>query len=244
MSASPRVVRRARKTTTPTPVVPAADIPAAPPAIATPLAFLIDIDDITPYQDNPRLNADAIESVANSIRSFGFNVPVVVDAGNVLVTGHTRIEAAKLLGMQQVPCIRAEHLSPEAIAQFRIVDNKVAEIADWNHEALAGELAKLAEFGIDWTQYGFNQEEVDCLADMVSADCLEVAELTANAAVEAAHAEQIRAPAQTRFVFGEVVFFVPQAAYRHWLDGIRALHDFDKDAIEAEIIQRLGIQPV
>lgn len=240
MPVQPRAVRR-RTTRAP------ADAPTPAPTpgpIAMPTSFIIDVDAITPYQDNPRLNADAVESVANSIREFGFNVPVVVDADNVLVTGHTRIEAAKRLGMTQVPCIRAEHLSPEAIAQFRIVDNKVAEIADWNHEALALELGKLADFGIDWTQYGFNQQEIDCLSDMVSADCLEVAELTTHAAAAAQNAAQVRAPAQTRFVFGEIVFFIPQAAYRHWLDGIRSLHDFDKDAIEAEIIQRLGIQPV
>ncbi len=233
---APRRVAR-RPATTPAPAI-------AAPAIATPLSFIMDINEITPYAFNPRDNREAIPAIAASIAEFGFLVPVVIDADNVLVTGHTRVEAAKTLGMTEVTAIRAEHLSEEAIAQFRLIDNKVAEIADWDHEALATELAKLADFGIDWTRFGWTQNEIDCLHDMVADDCLEVAELHTHAATAADSASAVRAPATTRFVFGEVVFFVPQAAYRHWLDGIRSLHNFDKDAVEAEIIARLGIQPV
>lgn len=239
MNAPRRVARRSASTTAPSPAES-----AAPPSIAMPQSFILDINDIEPYEYNPRKNAEAIASVANSIRQYGFMVPVVIDADNVLVTGHTRIEAAKTLGMQEVTAIRAEHLPPEAIAQFRIIDNKVAELAEWDHELLAGEIAKLAEFGLDWTQFGFNQNEIDCLQDLVASDCLEVADLNTTAATGAQRAEAVRAPTQTRFVFGEIVFFVPQAQYRAWLDGIRSLHDFDKDAIEAEIVRRLGIPEI
>lgn len=210
-------------------------------AIARPLSFILDINEIEPYEYNPRKNERAIESVANSIRSYGFMVPVVIDADNVLITGHTRIEAAKTLGMTEVTAIRAEHLSPEAVAQFRIIDNKVAEIAEWDHEMLATEIQKLAEYNVDWTQYGFNQNEIDCLGQMVADDCLETANLQTVASEASRSAEAVRAPAQTRFVFGEVVFFVPQAEYRRWLDGIRSLHDFDKEQIENEIRRRLGL---
>ena len=235
----PAIRRAARR-----PTVASPPAPAAAPAIAMPLSFIMAVDAITPYEFNPRDNREAIPAIAASIAEFGFMVPVVIDADNILVTGHTRVEAAKSLGMTEITAIRAEHLSEAAIAQFRLIDNKVAEIADWNHEALAGELAKLADYGVDWTKFGWTQNEIDCLHDMVADDCLDVAELNTHAAVAADSASAVRAPATTRFVFGEVVFFVPQAAYRHWLDGIRTLHDFDKDAIEGEIISRLGIQPV
>lgn len=215
---------------------------AAPPRIATPQSFILAIEDIAPYEYNPRKNERAIESVANSIRSYGFMVPVVIDENNVLVTGHTRIEAAKTLDMTEVTAIRAEHLSPEAIAQFRIVDNKVAEIAEWDHELLAEEIAKLEPFGIDWTAFGFTQNEIDCLSQLVGEDCLDVAELNSAAAqAEQRTNDAVRAPMMTRFVMGEIVFFVPQSQYRAWLNGVRSLHDFDKDAVENEIMERLGL---
>lgn len=69
------------------------------------------IDEIIPYVNNPRNNQAAVDAVASSIAEFGFNVPVVVDKNNILVTGHTRVLAAKKLGMTTVPCIRAEHLT-------------------------------------------------------------------------------------------------------------------------------------
>lgn len=200
----------------------------------------VDINDITPYEFNARDNEQAIPAVAESIKAFGFLIPCVIDEHGQLVAGHTRTEAAKLLGMTEVPCVRASHLTPAQIAQFRLIDNKVSEIAKWDHDLLAGEISKLADTGIDWTQFGWNQEEIDCLSEVVSADCLDAAE-SAREAANTTNVQSRRSPATARFVLGEVVFFLPAAQYRVWVDGLRQLHDFNETAIIADIQRRLGV---
>lgn len=82
------------------------------------------INEITPYENNPRDNSKAISYVANSIREFGFKVPIVVDKDNVIVAGHTRLKAAEMLGLETVPVIVADDLTEEQINAFRLVDNK------------------------------------------------------------------------------------------------------------------------
>ena len=71
------------------------------------------VNSIIPYENNPRKNDDAVDKVALSISAFGFKVPIVIDANNVIVTGHTRLKAAKKLGMKEVPCILADDLTEE-----------------------------------------------------------------------------------------------------------------------------------
>jgi hypothetical protein len=201
----------------------------------------VDITDIVPYEYNPRDNAKAIPQVAKSIQNFGFLVPCVIDAHNVLVAGHTRVEAAKLLKMTEVPCIRAEHLDEGQINAFRLIDNKVSEAAAWDHELLALEVSKLGDMGINWTDFGWSQAEIDCLTDVVASDCLEAAQV-AQAAQESTSGNQARrSPATARFVLGEVTFFLPITAYRAWVDGLRQLHNFSEDAIILDLKQRLGI---
>jgi len=94
------------------------------------------LEDLTPYENNPRNNADAISLVANSIREFGFKVPIIVDVDNVIVAGHTRYLAAQQLVMETVPCIKADDLTPEQVKAFRLADNKVGEVATWDNELL------------------------------------------------------------------------------------------------------------
>lgn len=203
--------------------------------------FYMDIADIVPYEWNPRDNGKAVQSVANSIRSTqGMAQPVLIDSNNVLVAGHTRVEACKLLGLQEIPVVRLDHLDAETINAFRIIDNKVAEGADWNHELLAGEIAKLEAYGIAWTDFGFSQDEIDCLGQLVAADCLSV-ETLAPVAQQAAQeaAATLRAPRQARVVIGEHVFYLAMEDYRRWSDGISALCNFNKDDIAAEIQRRL-----
>lgn len=113
----------------------------------------INISELTPYDKNPRLNDDAVPKVAESIRQFGFKVPIVIDSNNVIVAGHTRYKAAQSLGIEQVPCIVADDLSPEQIKAYRLADNKVAEFADWDFTALHEELEALADF--DMQDFGF-----------------------------------------------------------------------------------------
>ena len=119
------------------------------------------IADIIPYENNPRNNDTAVEAVANSIREFGFKVPVVVDKDNVIVAGHTRVKAAEKLGLDAVPVIRADDLSPEQVQAFRLADNKTGELAGWDFSKLEEELAELEN--IDMSQFGFDKltEEAD-----------------------------------------------------------------------------------
>ena len=84
----------------------------------------IKLDDLKPYENNPRNNEEAIEPVANSIKSYGFKVPIVVDKNNIIIAGHTRYKAAKKLGLNKVPCIVADDLTEDQVNAFRLVDNK------------------------------------------------------------------------------------------------------------------------
>lgn len=114
------------------------------------------LEDIKPYENNPRLNDNAVEAVANSIREFGFKNPVIVDAEGVIVAGHTRYKAAQALGLQQVPVIRADDLTPEQVRAFRLSDNKTAELAEWDLPLLDIELDKLGSF--DMSDFGFGKD--------------------------------------------------------------------------------------
>lgn len=201
----------------------------------------VDLNDIIPYAFNPRDNEKAIPAVAESIKAFGFLVPCVINDENVLVAGHTRTEAAKLLGMTEVPCIRASHLTEDQINAFRLIDNKVAEQAAWDHDLLAGEISKLSDLNLDWTSFGWNQEEIDCLREVVSADCLDAQHVAAQAQAEAGGTQDRRAPTRARFVLGELVFFIETNVYRSWVDGVRQLHDFNEAAIVNDLKRRLGI---
>lgn len=100
----------------------------------------INVNQLTPYENNPRNNNEAIQYVANSIKEFGFKVPLVIDSDNVVICGHTRLLAAKQLGLQEVPCIVADDLTDEQIKAFRLADNKVGEIATWDLNKLQLEL--------------------------------------------------------------------------------------------------------
>jgi ParB-like chromosome segregation protein Spo0J len=111
------------------------------------------IEEIVPYENNPRNNDKAVKFVANSIKQFGFKVPIIIDKNGVIVAGHTRLKAAKKLGMKMVPCIVADDLTPEQVKAFRLADNKTAELADWNDELLESELADIDD--IDMGQFGF-----------------------------------------------------------------------------------------
>lgn len=119
------------------------------------------IKDIHPYEKNPRVISDeAIEKVANSIKEFGFKVPIVIDKDGTVVTGHTRLKAAEKLGMTEVPCIVADDLTPEQIKAFRLADNKVSEFSEWNLDLLNSEIEIL---DIDMEQFGFdpNASEIE-----------------------------------------------------------------------------------
>jgi site-specific DNA-methyltransferase (adenine-specific) len=122
----------------------------------------VDIQDLKPYEHNPRNNDDAVAAVANSINAFGFKVPIIIDSDNVIVAGHTRLKAAMVLGLNKVPCIVADDLSEEQIKAFRLADNKVAELATWNFEDLEKELEELKDMDLDFdmSDFGFEPPEI------------------------------------------------------------------------------------
>ncbi len=105
---------------------------------------------IKPYEKNPRKNDGAVKGVAESIKRFGFQQPIVVDKDNVIVVGHTRYKAAKKLGLTAVPCVRADDLTQEQVKAYRILDNKLNELASWDFAALSSELST---FSIDFTEF-------------------------------------------------------------------------------------------
>ena len=199
-----------------------------------------DLNDITPYPDNPRDNDQAVQSVANSIKAFGFLVPIVVDGEGVVVAGHTRLEAAKSLGLHEAPVIVADSLTEDQVKQFRIIDNKVSELARWDMDLLSGELGALQNSGIVFTDFGFTQDEIDCLTEVVADDCLAAG--TVSDDMDAPRNREVsRGPGTTRFVLGEYVFFIPAEAYRTWVSGLRSEFDFQEEDILREIKSRLGL---
>ena len=107
------------------------------------------VKDLIPYENNPRLNDDAVEYVMQSIESFGFKVPIVIDKDNVIVCGHTRWKAAQRLGMKTVPCVVADDLTSEQIKAYRIADNKVTDFSLWDNKKLLEELNEIAELDPD-----------------------------------------------------------------------------------------------
>lgn len=115
----------------------------------------INLNDIVPYVNNPRNNENAVDKVASSIKEFGFNVPIVLDKDNVIITGHTRYKAANKLKLSEVPCIYANHLTPAQVKAYRIADNKVAGYSTWNDELLAIEFEQLQELDFDIDLTGF-----------------------------------------------------------------------------------------
>lgn len=121
----------------------------------------MDISLLTPYPGNPRINDRAITPVANSIKEFGFQQPIVVDKDLVVIVGHTRLLAAKSLGLTEVPVVVAEHLSPEQVKSYRLADNRTNQNADWDWSLLGDELTGLLETSPELVPItGFDKEEI------------------------------------------------------------------------------------
>lgn len=113
------------------------------------------VSDIKEYKNNPRIiSKEAVEKVANSIKEFGFKVPIVIDKNGTIVNGHTRLKASKMLGIEKVLCIIADDLTPEQINAFRLADNKVSEFSEWDDGKLDLELMNLDD--MDMSLFGFD----------------------------------------------------------------------------------------
>ena len=114
------------------------------------------LEEIRPYENNPRKNEPAIDKVAESLKEFGWQQPIVVDAQGVIIAGHTRWKAAQRIGLETAPVIVAENLSPEQVKAYRLADNKTAELALWDESLLNDELFGIGE--IDMSLFGFDMD--------------------------------------------------------------------------------------
>ncbi|UVX33578.1 MAG: ParB-like nuclease domain [Bacteriophage sp.] len=131
----------------------------------------MDVDSLIPYANNPRLNDNAVDAVAASIKEFGFKVPIVVDGENVIINGHTRLKAAHKLGLTQVPVIVADDLTPAQVKAFRLADNKTSELAEWDIDKLDIELGEIPD--IDMGVFGFDDVDFgdfDADSDLAGSD--------------------------------------------------------------------------
>ena len=121
----------------------------------------MDIGDIRPYRGNPRKNNISVEPLKRSIEKYGFNVPIIIDNEGEIITGHTRYKAAKELGIKKIPCIKKEELSTKEIKEYRIADNKVGELSEWDEPLLKIEFEELNELGSELKDLGFSKRELD-----------------------------------------------------------------------------------
>lgn len=119
---------------------------------------IVPIADVKPYENNPRQNKKAVPAVAASIERFGFRNPILVDADGVIIEGHTRRLAALHLGMEEVPVVYATDLTQDEVDALRVIDNKTAELAEWDMDKLADEMARLADFSFG--DFGFDVKSI------------------------------------------------------------------------------------
>ena len=187
------------------------------------------LNEIKPYEKNPRHNDDAVKYVKNSIKKFGFKVPIVIDKNNVIVAGHTRYKASLELGLEKVPCIVADDLTEKQIKAFRLADNKAAEKASWDFDLLNDELTELnidfdmSEFGfdVDITEDEEEEEEEDNSGDKytmdvkapiyeITGDCPNLSEL-----VDTSKTDELKAEIEKADIEEDVKEFLMLSAERH-----------------------------
>ena len=136
------------------------------------------LTEIKPYEKNPRRNDEAVKYVAESIKQFGFKVPIVIDKDGIIVAGHTRYKAAKELGIEAVPCVVADDLTDEQIKAYRLADNKVSEKAMWDFDLLNDELENILD--VDMGEFGFLVDDI--VLDVNDDDFLQDTEITKDKA--------------------------------------------------------------
>lgn len=123
------------------------------------------LEQLKPYKNNPRYNDDAVEAVEESIEQVEYIAPIVVDENYEILAGHTRHKALYNLGREEVECIVVRGLTEEQKKKFRLLDNKTAEIAEWDLEKLISELD-----GLDFGNFDFFSKEIEMMADKEIAD--------------------------------------------------------------------------
>lgn len=125
------------------------------------------LESLQPYERNSRHHsAEQVERICQSMKEFGFTNPILVDGENGIIAGHGRLEAAKKLGLKEVPVIQLGHLTDEQKRAYVIADNKMAELSHWNMETLKSELSELKELNFDLNMTGFQSFEIDSLLNV------------------------------------------------------------------------------
>lgn len=132
--------------------------------------IMLDPNSLKPYERNPRKNEKAVQAVVNSIREFGFKQPIVIDKSGIIIVGHTRWQAAKLLGLLQVPVIEAKDLTPAQVKAYRITDNQTNALSDWDVDLLTLEIVDLQKMDVDLNVLGFSDVKMDSLLCTTSTD--------------------------------------------------------------------------
>ena len=204
----------------------------------TPETTNVPLSSITPYPNNPRINDHAVDPLAIAIQQYGFLVPIVVDKDGVIITGHTRYEAAKKLKLDAVPVIYASHLDEAQVKAFRLADNRLSQNATWDEELLQEELINIQSMGFNLQFTGFSKEELDCLTEPVHADCLE----NLSYAQVCGDVEEEQAKQGMTVVISVGTYRCRVAAQDcvDWENGMLSQFD-NKSAIQLEILKRLGI---
>ena len=136
------------------------------------------ISEIKPYKNNPRKNDKAVDAVARSIKEFGFKNPIIVDGAGEIIAGHTRLKAAKKLGMEKVPAIEANDLTKEQAKAYRITDNRTGELSSWDFELLESEISEITEIDMETLGFAGLEPNFENLEEMTSDDDDEYVEFT------------------------------------------------------------------
>lgn len=196
---------------------------------------LWEIDRLKPYENNARTHSDEqIRQVAASISQFGFVNPILVDSDEGVIAGHCRLAAAQDLGLEQVPVVVLDHLSPEQRRAYVLADNQLALNAGWDEAKLAEELAALHLADFDLPVLGFDDAELAALLDPDGIDELE------DGINATAGSDQLE-DADTQVVVGSYRFDLERSSYIQWRDAIRDQVGFEDDDVKAEIRRRLQI---
>ena len=180
---------------------------------------------------------EQVDQIATSIGTFGFTNPILIDEQGVIIAGHGRLQAATLLGLQEVPCITLTGLSEAQRRAYMIADNKIALNAGWDTEMLAIELEELGELGIDTGDLGFTDEELKRLNEGIAMDD----EGEGNDGVFAKEGKDTLEKASTMVVVGEYRVTLTRDQYKAWLEQIRQTAGFEDAQVKAEIMKRLGL---
>ena len=217
------------------------------------------LSEITPYENNPRNNEVAVDKVVRSIEQFGFKVPIVIDKDGIIVTGHTRYLASQKLGLDKVPCILADDLTPEQVKAYRLVDNKVSEYATWDVQMLQKELKDLEDF--DLSEYDFDdtiqeviesseQDTTDTEQDNPYTFKIQLPEyevqgwdVSTSDLVDTSHRDELVAEIESSELPNDIKDFLILSAQRHLVFDYTKIAEFyaKADAQTQDLMERSGL---